>query len=455
MAAIAAVKETAEAIKATTEAIKTVVDFMEDAARSVVCEVNNVTSVPLVYEDSGHDHGGFRETPSGAIQPRATGLFGSRSKAFSVGTGTEGWVRYRLDSEGTSLIVMWDNPYAGSNECSAKVEGPHADWYATVAISGAGDKGAHQRFIIGEMIAGADRQADWRFCNRCFALFFGPADGNCPSGGAHFAQGLVFRIPHDVPGPLHQAAWRYCDQCAVMFFDGYDDKGVCPGSGPNPHEAVGWNYLIPNREMGASPSSGQDAWRHCGKCRTLFHAGDPKDLGVCTRGGAHEIQGWEFVLPNAEMGAPPSTGQPGWSYCGNCRSLFYNGDPNNQGNCPKGGPHQAVGWHFLLPNKEMGAAPTTGQEHWRFCGKCMSVFYNGDSANRGACPGGGPTKHQPAGYQFFLPHAEHDRAAGQDSWRYCTKCHVLFFAGYDPDLGVCRAGGGHLAQGFNFRLEHL
>jgi hypothetical protein len=47
----------------------------------------------------------------------------------------------------------------------------------------------------------------------------------------------------------------------------------------------------------------------------------------------------------------------------------------------------------------------------------------------------------------------HDLAdvRGQDAWRYCTKCGSLFFDGY-ADKGICAAGGGHTAAGYNFRL---
>jgi len=32
-------------------------------------------------------------------------------------------------------------------------------------------------------------------------------------------------------------------------------------------------------------------------------------------------------------------------------------------------------------------------------------------------------------------------SAGQNNWRWCNKCHGLFFAGHGA--GVCPAGGGH------------
>ncbi len=38
-------------------------------------------------------------------------------------------------------------------------------------------------------------------------------------------------------------------------------------------------------------------------------------------------------------------------------------------------------------------------------------------------------------------------------WRYCGKCHGIFYAGY-PDNGRCAAGGGHNAIGYNLVLPH-
>jgi hypothetical protein len=41
----------------------------------------------------------------------------------------------------------------------------------------------------------------------------------------------------------------------------------------------------------------------------------------------------------------------------------------------------------------------------------------------------------------------------QGAWRFCQKCHAMFFDGF-PNKGNCAAGGGHDAQGFNFVLPH-
>lgn len=43
-----------------------------------------------------------------------------------------------------------------------------------------------------------------------------------------------------------------------------------------------------------------------------------------------------------------------------------------------------------------------GQDNWRFCAKCMSLFFDGDANNKGVCPGG--SGHRAIGFNFSLPH---------------------------------------------------
>jgi CubicO group peptidase (beta-lactamase class C family) len=45
------------------------------------------------------------------------------------------------------------------------------------------------------------------------------------------------------------------------------------------------------------------------------------------------------------------------------------------------------------------------------------------------------------------------QSGSQTEWRYCQKCHCLFYNGY-PTSGICPAGGDHVAQGWNFLLDY-
>ena len=90
-------------------------------------------------------------------------------------------------------------------------------------------------------------QGAWRFCQKCFSMFFDgfPNKGVCAAGGPHQAQGFVFVLPFDVPEtPTAQGAWRFCQKCEVMFFDGFPTKGSCPAGGG--HQAQGFVFVLPH-----------------------------------------------------------------------------------------------------------------------------------------------------------------------------------------------------------------
>src|ERR1051325_1543428 len=99
------------------------------------------------------------------------------------------------------------------------------------------------------------------------------------------------------------------------------------------------------------------------------------------------------------------------------------------------------------------------QTDWRRCQKCQVLFYDG-YPNKGLCEAGGG--HQSA---FLIPipiahpldfipsYDVPETATAQAAWRYCTKCHAMFFDGY-PEKGACPAGNGHAAQGYVFVLPH-
>jgi hypothetical protein len=106
----------------------------------------------------------------------------------------------------------------------------------------------------------------------------------------------------------------------------------------------------------------------------------------------------------------------------------------------------------------LGAATATAdvgvlagqQPDWFFCDKCYVMFYNGYTP-KGVCPAGGG--HNAQGWNFILPWGLSDGGFNQPEWRYCEKCHGMFWNGQGWK-GVCPAGGAHLAQGINFTLPH-
>ena len=240
-----------------------------------------------------------------------------------------------------------------------------------------------------------------------------------------------------------------------MFFDGDpNNKGACPAGGG--HLANGFNFVLPHGlPAGANQ---QSAWRDCGKCRALFYDGDPANKGTCAMaapapdpaGLAHGANGVTFVLPHQVVAGAKA--QDGWRYCGKCRSMFYDSDPANKGRCSAGGGSTAYGLNFVLPHDDV-IIGANRQASWRYCGKCRTLFYAFDGNNRGVCPAGGP--HEPYGFNFMLPYGMALAGPNQQSaWRYCGKCRAMFYAGDPANNGACPTGGGHGAYGYTFVLPH-
>ena len=142
--------------------------------------------------------------------------------------------------------------------------------------------------------AAVGNQDSWRFCYRCFSMFWdGGNKGTCPAGGAHIAQGFTFTPHYDDAAPetgTMQYSWRFCSKCASMFFNG-GARGKCPSGGA--HVAQGFNFGL--NHAGSAPAS-QTEWRFCQKCSALFYNGG-SSKGQCPAGGGHLAQGFVFNLP--------------------------------------------------------------------------------------------------------------------------------------------------------------
>ena len=112
--------------------------------------------------------------------------------------------------------------------------------------------------------------------------------------------------------------------------------------------------------------------------------------------------------------------------------------------------HEAAGFNFVLPHDD---TPVDGQRSWRFCVKCHAIYFDGYPV-KGVCSQGGTHAFHPQSYEFALPH-DNTPVDGQRSWRFCVKCFELFFDGYD-DKGVCPHGGPHRTHpdSYQFVLPH-
>jgi hypothetical protein len=310
------------------------------------------------------------------------------------------------------------------------------------------------------------QQSEWRFCRKCQELFFNgfSSTGVCPAGGGHEAAGFNFVLPHvaeETPNAQHD--FRFCRKCREMFFNGFPNKGVCPAGGT--HQAAGFNFVLPHDvpETQGAPffdSTGalqpgalqsQQSWRFCHKCEAIFFDGLPTK-GACAAGGAHESEGFNFVLPHDVPGDPTApretlTAQQSWRFCRKCEAMFFDGF-QDKGVCAAGGAHEAAGFNFVLPHG--GSDTPTVQQDWRFCRKCQALVFD-ELPEKGVCAAGG--SHEAAGFVFAMPHDIAETADSQPSWRFCRKCQAMFFDGL-PQKGVCAAGGAHEAAGFNFVLTH-
>jgi hypothetical protein len=137
------------------------------------------------------------------------------------------------------------------------------------------------------------QQAGWRWCDKCQGLFFGPNVGwsDCPKGGQHSAPSLSrsgnYTLHHNVPaGPTMQIEWRWCDKCQGLFYGPGVAWSVCPGSGTHADPAVSGsgNYGVLHT---APPSpTRQTEWRWCHKCQGLFF-GPMVNSSGCPAGGTH------------------------------------------------------------------------------------------------------------------------------------------------------------------------
>ena len=95
--------------------------------------------------------------------------------------------------------------------------------------------------------------------------------------------------------------------------------------------------------------------------------------------------------------------------------------------------------------------------NWRYCRKCHGLFYDGDK-DKGRCAIAHPHEAEKGSPEFVLPCDMPANGAAQAAWRYCKKCRALFYDGFNAKTfigkGKCPAGDGHEAKGSNYVLPH-
>jgi hypothetical protein len=92
------------------------------------------------------------------------------------------------------------------------------------------------------------------------------------------------------------------------------------------------------------------------------------------------------------------------------------------------------------------------QGGWRFCAKCHTMFFDGFPDNKGVCPAS--ASHDAQGFIFNIPFDIPQSSNAQGGWRNCSKCQAMFFDGFPDNKGVCPAGASHAAAGPFFVPTH-
>lgn len=106
---------------------------------------------------------------------------------------------------------------------------------------------------------------------------------------------------------------------------------------------------------------------------------------------------------------------------------------------------------LLLPMLSNSVAAAEMQAGWRYCTKCHSLFWPGGGSDKAPCTAGGI--HAAAGFTFYLPYNTPGTPKAQSNWRFCDRCFGMFWNGY-PDKGRCAAGGAHRVFGFDYVIPH-
>jgi hypothetical protein len=153
--------------------------------------------------------------------------------------------------------------------------------------------GAIFAFVPSGFAAASPNQNKWRLCVNCYSLFYDGYrnKGRCPIKSAHSAGDVdmsnSYVLTYDSRGP-GQPDWRFCNKCEALFFDGYPQKGVCAAGGG--HVAAGYNFTL----RYDARAEGTGDWHFCKKCQVLYRSDSNK--GLCAAGGHHVAAGYNFVL---------------------------------------------------------------------------------------------------------------------------------------------------------------
>lgn len=113
-------------------------------------------------------------------------------------------------------------------------------------------------------------QMGWRFCDKCNGLFYFGPDGSdrrpdqvCPAGGLHNAAGYNYVVGHGSRKSLrgsrihHQQDWRFCTKCYGLFYWGKDgsyhrENQRCPAGDLHNPATGGYNYVLTYHQLAST-----------------------------------------------------------------------------------------------------------------------------------------------------------------------------------------------------------
>ena len=266
---------------------------------------------------------------------------------------------------------------------------------------------------------------NWKHCCKCQALFYNVPGSVCPGpeGGEHDPTGSGNYALSSLTSETSsgQGDWLSCSGCQGLFYtsNGTCMVGVCPAGGTHNGRNGRYDYSLLQRSQASR--DGQDGWRWCRKCQTLFF-GD-QGTSCCPSGGPHDRTGSDdYVLFQFR-------GEDAWNWCRNCRVLF-NCLSSGQA-CPMGGQHNGTSSaNYIIPSSK---DEPSAQPDWRQCTNCQGLYYGGHTSS--ICPAGGQARpHSNNGKNYAILQASQTSASHppaqlhiteQSGWRWCNKCQAL------------------------------
>jgi endonuclease/exonuclease/phosphatase family metal-dependent hydrolase len=180
-------------------------------------------------------------------------LYGAFDVRYGGVYSVEADWRYCIKCQGLFYGPNIDKSHCPANDNG---RGPHTYIKGDISCNGSSFNYALVHNMDPQGNLQGNYQREWRICDNCQGLFYGPYMGNsiCPAtnGNHHFPRDSPnYFLLHDLSSSRYfQSDWRYCDRCKGLYYGPYLEKSHCPandnGRGPHTYiEGGSFNYLLP------------------------------------------------------------------------------------------------------------------------------------------------------------------------------------------------------------------